>query len=137
MEIDQFNRELIGRRLREVRKKLHLTIEEAYRQTGFSRSLISEAENGLKKPSSRYLFALLDKFGVNINYILSGTGAAFVDQIVSSSEFGLERENIKDLFETMKHVDLVRYSMLKYYIEFKTANQEYIEKALSEKLNRR
>jgi transcriptional regulator with XRE-family HTH domain len=133
MSKDELDTQRIGQRLREVRKTLNMTIDDAHRETGFSRSLISEVENGLKKPSSLYLFALLDKFNVNINYIFKGKGSMFTDPISCAKEFGPDQENIEILLDAMKHVDLVRYSVLKFFIEFKTANREYIENALSEK----
>ena len=47
--------------------------------SGYSKSMISKAENGLKKPSISYLYALMDKYNVNINYILTGKGKMFLE----------------------------------------------------------
>jgi transcriptional regulator with XRE-family HTH domain len=68
----------IGERLRGVREALHYTLEKMQEVTGFSKSLISAAEKGMKKPSAIYLFALLDRFGVNLNYVFNGKGAMFM-----------------------------------------------------------
>lgn len=127
MKTYKLDTQSVGRRLREVRKVLNLTIAEAHRYTGFSRSLISEVENGLKKPSSLYLFELLDKFDVNINYILGGKGPMFVPPILSTSDFGPDRENIEILLDNMKHSDLVRYTILKFFLEYRADNRDYFE----------
>lgn len=128
----KLNQEEVGERLRQVREALNLTIEKMYQATGFSRSLISEAENGLKKPSSTYLFALLDLFKVDLNYILSGRGEMFLGEELVLEDFGKDARNIKNLLMYMKKADVVRYSILKYFLEYKTQYDELIRNQIED-----
>lgn len=114
----------IGRRLKIVRVNLGLTIDKISKVTGFSKSLISEAENGRKKPSSVYLFGLLDQFKVNVNYILTGNGQMFLDQSSSMDE------EVRELFYMLEKVNLVKYAVLGFFIEYKTRNKDVIEELL-------
>ncbi len=122
----KLNQEEIGKRLREVREALNLTIEKMYHATGFSRSLISEAENGLKKPSSTYLFALLDLYQVNLNYIMSGRGDMFLGEELVFEDFGKDAKLVHSLLMYMKKADVVRFTILKYFLEYKAQFNDLI-----------
>ena len=122
----KLNQEETGKRLREVREALNLTIEKMYHATGFSRSLISEAENGLKKPSSTYLFALLDLYRVNLNYIMSGRGEMFLGEELVFEDFGKDAKLVHSLLMYMKKADVVRFTILKYFLEYKAQFNDLI-----------
>jgi len=81
----------------------------------------------LRKPSSLYLYELLNQFDVNINYILGGKGPMFVLPILSTSDFGPDQENIETLLDNMKHSDLVRHAILKFFLEYRADNSNYFE----------
>ncbi len=116
----------IGRRLKLVRVSLGLSIDKISKKTGFSKSLISEAENGRKKPSSIYLFGLLDQFKVNVNYVLTGNGQMFLDRSSSMDE------EIRELFHMLENVSLVKYAVLGFFIEYKIRNKDIINELLTE-----
>ena len=124
----------IGTRLKLVRTSLGLSIEKTGEMTGFSRSLISEAENGYKKPSSIYLKGLAGLFHANINYILTGEGEMFL----TGGHREIERdEEIKELLYLMKNVNLVKYSVLSFFIDFKTRNKDVIQELLDDSLEKK
>ncbi|MCP5046499.1 MAG: helix-turn-helix transcriptional regulator [bacterium] len=135
----KFNMNLrdIGGRLKAVRTALGMSIEKIAQVTGFSKGLISEAENGRKKPSSVYLYGLLDQFKVNINYILTGEGRMFLDR---SNAPGIDDE-IQELFFMVENVNLVKYAVLGFFIEYKIRNKDVIkelmENALQEEVGAR
>lgn len=116
----------IGERLRQVRQSLNLSIIKISDMTGFSKSLISDIENGKKKPSSIYLHGLLSMFKVNVNYILTGKGSIFLD------ERPVLDHDMTEMVDLMHQVDLVKYSMLSFFIDFKTRNKDVIEVLLKE-----
>ena len=134
----------VGTRLRATREALKLTMEQMRDITGYSKSLISAAENGLKKPSTIYLYAMMDKFDVNINYIFSGKGGMFlasageekgqdkgaIGPSSSSLSPGSADRNIQDLFYLMENVDMVRYAVLSFFIRYRTENKHVIEELL-------
>ena len=128
----KLNQEEVGERLRQVRETLNLTIEKMYQATGFSRSLISEAENGLKKPSSTYLFALLDLFKVNLNYILSGRGDMFLGEELVFEDFGKDAKLVHSLLLYMKKADVVRFTILKHFLEYKAQYDELIRNQIED-----
>jgi len=129
-----FNLEEMGKRLKQVRNNLNLTIEKMHEITGFSRSLISEAENGIKKPSAIYLFELLYRFNADINYIFSGKGEMFLAHRVGDEDEPVERkDDLDEMLYLIEHVDMVKYGMLSYFINYKTLNKNTINKLLEEK----
>jgi transcriptional regulator with XRE-family HTH domain len=124
----------IGSRMKSARLALNMTIEQIHQMVGFSKSLISEAEHGLKKPSSIYLHALLDKFNVNINYILNGEGRMFITgEEIAADGFGRDSELVKELLDYMQEVDLVRFSVLAFFMEYKEKHKELIQRFLEDR----
>ncbi len=61
----------IGRRIRETRG-FDLTQEEFARQLGISQSQLSKYERGLVLPAADVLIQLKEKFGVSIDWLLTG-----------------------------------------------------------------
>jgi transcriptional regulator with XRE-family HTH domain len=114
------NQDEIGMRLKLVREALKLSTEQMYRKTGFFGNLISEMENGLKEPSSTYLFILADRFQVNLNYIMSGRGKMFQNDELGLEDFGKDAVMVTRMLFYMKKVDLVKFAMLKRFLECKT-----------------
>ena len=62
----------IGRRIRETRG-FDLTQEEFARQLGISQSQLSKYERGLVPPGADVLIQLKKKFGVSIDWLLTGS----------------------------------------------------------------
>jgi transcriptional regulator with XRE-family HTH domain len=122
-----FDLKQIGRRLREVRKKLGKTQEEMRQITGLSTAGISEMEQGLKKPSSVYMFALKTNFDVNINWILTGEGTMFSPDIELELTFGDDNKIIQELILCVTNLPFVRYHMLKCFLELKRENPHEVE----------
>ncbi len=134
----------VGMRLREVREFFGLSLEKMSEVSGFSKSMISEAEHGLKKPSAIYLHALLEHFNVNINYILNGKGRMFLprlttltqDSSTESPDMNSDAKKFEGLLSEMlylvEHVDMVKYAMLSYFISYKTQNLPVIKKLLEQ-----
>jgi transcriptional regulator with XRE-family HTH domain len=132
---EKYNLDLtaIGKRLRRIRETLNITLEKMQEITGFSKSLISAAEKGQKKPSSIYLFALLDRFNVDLNYIFSGKGNMFrhIPRLdPGDPDLG---HTCEELVYMIENVELVRYAMMTEYIKFKAQNKTLISEALEGK----
>lgn len=130
----------VGKRLKAVRDELGLSMDRLSAVTGYSKALISAAENGLKKPSVLYLYALFDKYKVSIHYIFDGEGAMFVEPEQERPAMGdasaspaMEDENIRQLLYLVEHVDMVRFAVLSHFIEYKTQHKNLIEQLLQEK----
>jgi transcriptional regulator with XRE-family HTH domain len=125
-----FDVEQIGRRLREVRKKLGKTQEEMRQITGLSTAGISEMEQGLKKPSSVYMFALNTNFDVNINWILTGAGTMFKPDIEMELNFGNDNRIIRELILCIKNLNVARYKLLWHFSDLKREHADEIDEAV-------
>ena len=67
----------IGERAKNVRREIKLTMDEASKEAGISRSYISDFERGYRLPTSKYLRYLHDRHEVNLNYIFFGEANMF------------------------------------------------------------
>ena len=102
----------IGKRLKDTRDTLEITLEKMQEISGFSKSLISAAEKGLKKPSAIYLFALLDRFKVDLNYIFTGKGTMFLQGVKPGQRNTGQNQTMHELIYMIENVELVRYAMM-------------------------
>jgi len=61
---------IIGERIREIRKDNDLTLKEFGKKVGFSESIISRYEKGIIDPRKSTLFSISNIFGVNYDWLL-------------------------------------------------------------------
>ncbi|MCC0684315.1 helix-turn-helix domain-containing protein [Clostridioides sp. ZZV14-6345] len=61
---------LIGKRIREQRKKLDLTLEDIYKSTGLSKAYISNIEKEVKAPSLITFIRITNSLNISSNCIL-------------------------------------------------------------------
>ena len=115
---NDINFKVIGERLKEVRKALGYTLGKMKEMCGVAKSTISEIETGLKKPHFLYLYLLSTKFNVNIDWILSGRGPKFSEFDIKL-DFGQDNEMIKEMLHLIEEVPVVRYELLRYYLQLK------------------
>lgn len=70
----------LGRRLRDVRKACAVPDREAFAKIlAVSKNSIAHYERGERTPDASVLEAYLDRFGVNLNWLISGHGPMFLD----------------------------------------------------------
>ena len=68
----------IGARLKEVRRALNLTQHQLAEILGVSRFAVIKWEKGERDIPTEVYEALATKFGVNINWLLTGKGEPFI-----------------------------------------------------------
>lgn len=85
----------IASRLKALRKHHRLTQESFAESVCISRKTISEIENGKKKPSRLLLLGLENRFGADINWIITGKG----NMIAGCKEKGGAPRDICDLIQ--------------------------------------
>lgn len=122
----------IGARLRNIRTALDKTIDAMHELSGFSKSLISAAEKGLKKPSPIYLAMLLDKFNASLNFIIGGKGPMFLEG--SEPDAKSDDVYLEMLMQMEKH-EVVKHGMITQYLLFKADNEVALEKISRSKRN--
>ena len=123
------NTKEIGKRLKEVRKELRLTLEELSEKTGLSTSGISIIETGVKKPSSVYMQELSQQLNVDINWVLTGVGTMFKPETVLNLKFGEDNILIRELIFYIENVPFARHDILRYFHKFKRENKDLLKEA--------
>ena len=117
----------IGSRLKTLREDLKITLEKMHKITGFSTSLISAAENGLKKPSAIYLSALLELYNVNLNWVFTGKGPIFLPQVQEKNGKVHFADTYDEMRYMLENVEMIRYAMLTEYLKFKIQHAHEID----------
>lgn len=124
----------IGERLKDIRDTIGYTLDKMGDITGFSTSLISAAEKGQKKPSAIYLFALLEQFNVNLNYVFSGKGSMFLSGSAPKKEpTSSDDANFQEMIYMLENVPIVKYALMAEYLLFKSKHTDTINKVLETK----
>lgn len=72
------NKKEIGKRLKAIRKKSGLELEDAAFLINKEKRTVNSYETGERTVSLEYLLALYTHHKININYILSGEGEMFI-----------------------------------------------------------
>lgn len=67
-----------GSRLQETRKFLKLSQDEIATQIGISYRAYTSYERGDRKPPLDFLEKLVDKYKINLNYLIAGKGDMFI-----------------------------------------------------------
>lgn len=111
----------IGIRIKDARMKLGFNKQKEFAEAvGVSAGFLCQVEKGVKKPSSELLFAMANKFDVNLNWILMGKGRMYrgkrgIDQVKERSYINTEERKLLKLIQ--KDKKLVR--LLKQYTKLK------------------
>jgi transcriptional regulator with XRE-family HTH domain len=124
----------IGMQLRAIRDDLRLTMEVISRETGISRSYLSDFERGVKLPTAKYLKYLHNRHNVNLNYVFDGEGRKFrptPDE--TAPNFGKFQDEVDKLLRFMADMPHALYAVLGYFTEYKLVNHKLIEQHLAGK----
>lgn len=123
----------IGRRLKSIRDAIGYTLDRVYKETGISRSYISEFERGRKLATSKYLKFLIESHNVNLNFVFSGKGEMFISHQERQPElydFGKFDSEIKDLLFHITHIPNAMYEVLGHFSEYKLRKADLIKQSL-------
>lgn len=123
-----------GRRLKAIRDEIRMTTENVSKETGISRSYISDFERGYRLPTSKYLRYLHDQHNINLNYIFCGDNRKRrPTDDEAAPDFGTLQEEVDKLLEFMAEMPHALYAVLGFVTEYKIVNRELIEKHRKEK----
>jgi transcriptional regulator with XRE-family HTH domain len=67
---------ITGRRIRTLRQRLRLTLDETAAQAGISKPYLSQVERGHATPSLRALIGIARALGVSLQYFVGTQGEA-------------------------------------------------------------
>ena len=65
----EIDKNIVGKRLKEIRKENHLYQETLAKEIGTSHSLISEYEKGIKLLSLSYAYSICKKLNISMDYL--------------------------------------------------------------------
>ncbi len=117
----------IGERLRVVRLELKGTMDIFSKESGISRSYLSDFEKGYRMPTSKYLRYLYDRHNVNLNYIFGGVGWIFMNQD-KTVNFGELQPVVNEMLVFLSEMPPALFSILEHVSEYKMKNKELIDK---------
>jgi transcriptional regulator with XRE-family HTH domain len=125
----------IGLQLRAVREALKMTLDEIRQPVGISAGYISDFERGFKLPTVKYLKYLHDDLNISLDYIFCSSGKMFRSKESENQapDFGKYREAVDDMLKLMADVPHALFSMMVLFDEYKTENEDYINKILAKK----
>ena len=89
-------------RIRKIRLDAGLTQKEFAQRIGVSRIYISGWETNQSSPGSARLFVIAEKFNVNPDWLIDGSGEPYKSQTVDAkTRAQIEREHINKLFSEL------------------------------------
>jgi transcriptional regulator with XRE-family HTH domain len=122
----------VGERLRKLRKRLGLTQARMAALVNIKTMALNRQERGLNYPSAVTLHQMAAQFDVSLDWLLCNRGSMFRGKTESQknkSSDMFERE-VEELIYLMKHIPLVRHSVMGYFQKFKIDNQAFIDQEL-------
>ena len=121
-----------GLQLRAIRDELRMTLEAVSKETGLSRSYISDFERGFRLPTSKYMRYLHDRHKVNLNFIFGGEERKFRTETSKAPNFGRMQEDVDELLGHMSEIPHTLFAVLGFFTEYKVMNKEVIQRYRSE-----
>jgi transcriptional regulator with XRE-family HTH domain len=98
---DKFVRKKVGFRFMLFRKAIGKTVRELSSELNVTESTITDIENGTAYPEIEYLHYFHEKYGLNINWLLTKTGRMFVKKSPSETK-DPRYEKYVELIELMR-----------------------------------
>ena len=124
----------LGKRIKEIRTVLHITASELAKELEIPVRTIGSYERNEAQPGPKFLNALIEKYSVNINWLLTGTGCMFITKKLEvdlnyiadiQNKYKLTNEEIDGLIDILDS-DASREMVFKF-IEIKKGNKEALD----------
>ncbi len=96
---------VFGKRLKEIRKKAHITQQQLGEMVGVTKVSICCYENGTRTPTLETLIDLADSLNVHLNYLL-GIDALAIDEENKNNTLNIAKDEIELIKELRKHIKL-------------------------------
>lgn len=123
------SKNIIGKRIRQVRNNIRLKQDQFANQIGCGRSNISQIENGLFYPTAKLMIALKSKFNVSLDWLFSGEGSMFLEDKEKNNElldFKEYSSDIKTMLQDMKNSKAIMHRILAVFFEYKLEKNDSI-----------
>lgn len=73
-----------------------------------------------------HLYMLAKIFGVSMEWFFEGDSNVPPPEVRSQSDFGADQDTVTELFQVMREIPLIRYSILKDFMEMKEEHKDLI-----------
>ncbi len=101
---------VFGKRLKEIRKKAHITQQQLGDMVGVTKVSICCYENGTRTPTLETLIDLADSLNVHLNYLL-GIDALAIDEDDKNNTLNVAKDEMELIKELRKHIKLYEKMM--------------------------
>lgn len=126
----------VGNRIRHVRESLNLNQKDFAEKLEMSAPMLSEIENGKKKPGIDFIVKLAKKFDVNLYYILFGEGEMVTDPITSylksTDDYGVNIKDIREFLYYFRRSRMVQFSVMHCFTQLMLGSKELVKKEIEE-----
>ena len=124
----------ISRRLREFRAKNRLTSAELANILGIPARTIGSYERDEVAPGTKFYELMIEKFNININWLLTGIGTMFINQDIDDDNNSISQLQDEIRF-TNEEMDILinmlksesSRDMLKKFVEIKQGRREALD----------
>ena len=96
---------IFGKRLKELRKKAHITQQQLGDMVGVTKVSICCYENGTRTPTLDTLIDLADSLNVKLTYLL-GTDALAIEEDNKQNTLNIAKDEMELIKELRKHIKL-------------------------------
>jgi len=128
----------LGKRIKAVRKELHISQKDFAKKISISGSSLSEIESAKSRPGYDFFYNISKFANVNIAYLLHGKGEMFVEfdkgPMISSKEPSCQIESFNELLWYIERSSLLRHTLMGFATKFIYENEEAMNKEI-EKYN--
>ena len=101
---------VFGKRLKEIRKKNHITQQQLGDMVGVTKVSICCYENDTRTPTLETLIDLADSLNVHLDYLL-GVDALAIDEDNRNNTLNIAKDEIELIKELRKHIKLYQKMM--------------------------
>ncbi len=131
----------LGKRLKQIRRQLHLTQKAFGEKIGMVPTYISSLENARTGPGYFFLYQAAKYYNINPLYLILGKGPAFIDleekkkkeekqEVQKKQEppaLGNDNPQIKEMLSYFERSPMVKYTVLGFFTKFILENKDLIE----------
>ncbi len=109
-----------GKRIKEIRKQLHLSQIDFAAAIGISNTFLSEVEKGKFKPGYDFFINTIKEFNINTKYLATGEGDIFFknrNEITTDTKlnYGEYSEIIEEMLMYFEQAPVVKFAVLEFY----------------------
>jgi transcriptional regulator with XRE-family HTH domain len=131
----------LGKRVKLIRKELHISQKDFAAKINISGSFLSEIEAGKSKPGYEFFYHISRVCNVSIPYLLHGVGGMFTDidygpDITSREPEDEHIANMDELLWYTERSPLFKHNILGFAAKFLYDNEEAMKKEI-EKYNKK